>query len=63
VSDNTFSATLSALAAASFCFLVFNARSCQQSQDTEREKTNQEAIRAGLVEGEFGRWVKPGATP
>lgn len=48
---------------ACFIFLVFSVTSCQKAWDAEREKTKQEAIKAGLVEGEYGRWVRPSPVP
>lgn len=63
MSDNTMCTFGGAFAVFAFCFLVFNVRTCTQAYDAEREKTKQEAIKAGLVEGEFGRWVKPEVKP
>lgn len=51
----------SALCVAVVFIVLFTSR-CTAAGSVEEEKTKQEAIKAGLVQGEYGRWVKPGVT-
>jgi len=46
--------------AAILCTLFFGVTQCATAQNIEEERTNQEAIKAGLAQGQYGRWVKPG---
>jgi hypothetical protein len=52
MSDNAAGVSYALLACVLFAFLIFNIRSCVQTEAIQ-------AIKAGLVEGENGRWVKP----
>jgi hypothetical protein len=54
MSDNAAGVSYAFLVCALIAFFIFNVRSCEQAQTTE-------AIKAGLVQGEHGRWVKPTA--
>lgn len=48
-----------ALCVAVIFVVMFTAR-CSAANGAAEETTRQEAIKAGLVQGEYGRWVKPG---
>lgn len=60
MNEHTASACYGAFFCALLAFFIFNVRTCQQASDAAVQQTKQEAIKAGLVEGEYGRWVKPG---
>jgi len=47
-------ALICACIALTFLFLT----QCQARETEARERSKQEAIKAGLQEGEYGRWVK-----
>lgn len=59
MSDNLSEALKWLVFCAAVAFVINGMSSCQARVTEAEEKTDQEAIRAGLIQGEYGRWRKP----
>lgn len=59
MSDNTVSVLWVLIICMAITTVLTSFGSCHARVSEAAEKTNQEAIKAGLIQGEYGRWRKP----